>query len=419
MVQKIPKRIKAIIIFVILIALLALLLTLQQLFSDYKLKKNLSAYQQLEMKTTVDNFILMLDSMRQGIIKSSETYGYNYSDEIVKGAVADYARSQVHQMNYKNGSYIWINEIRNWEGGDDYAVRLVHGNFPETEGTMLSTSMQDAQGNYPYLEELQGVREKGEHIYEYYFKEYRSEKVSKKITYAKLYPEYDWIVCVGTYYSSMYAPAGGVGRKENAFFLTVYTVIILTAIGLAIYIFLLFLHHSKKLILQTQKLKGEVAQDLLTGAASRSFGNDLLTKYHDDFKLNACNHSLAIFDIDNFKTFNDTYGHNVGDKVIKTIVSAVTSNLRKDDYIVRWGGDEFVLVYKDLREDIESHLADLNKKVSECQVTTDDGEKINFTISIGASSFKESDKSYIDAIKRTDDALYLAKRNKNTYYLIQ
>ena len=106
------------------------------------------------------------------------------------------------------------------------------------------------------------------------------------------------------------------------------------------------------------------------------------------------------------------------DEVIKTIVSTVSDQLLKDDYIIRWGGDEFVIVYSDVKKNIGSILSDLNKKVSERQVVTENGQKIHFTISIGASCFMESDQNLSDAIKRVDDALYLAKRDKNTHYVM-
>ena len=106
------------------------------------------------------------------------------------------------------------------------------------------------------------------------------------------------------------------------------------------------------------------------------------------------------------------------DEVIKTIVSTVSDQLLKDDYIIRWGGDEFVIVYSDVKKNIGYILSDLNKKVSERQVVTENGQKIHFTISIGASCFMESDQNLSDAIKRVDDALYLAKRDKNTHYVM-
>ena len=71
-----------------------------------------------------------------------------------------------------------------------------------------------------------------------------------------------------------------------------------------------------------------------------------------------------------------------------------------------------------MKRSLDSEMDKLNKSVAEQVVTTDSGEGIHYTISIGASRFMEHDKEIADAIKRIDDALYLAKRNKNTHYVI-
>ena len=104
----------------------------------------------------------------------------------------------------------------------------------------------------------------------------------------------------------MYAPTGGVGLKEKIFFYLLYSIIILMTLNLVTYSLIIFLRHSKKLKLQTEKLKEEVSVDSLTGASSRAFGNKILSNYFEEFKQSGVNHSIAFFDIDNFKSFNDT-----------------------------------------------------------------------------------------------------------------
>ena len=104
----------------------------------------------------------------------------------------------------------------------------------------------------------------------------------------------------------MYAPTGGVGRKEKIFFYLLYSIIILMTINLVTYSLIIFLRHSKKLKLQTEKLKEEVSVDSLVGASSWAFGNKILSKYFEEFKQSGVNHLIAFFDIDNFKSFNDT-----------------------------------------------------------------------------------------------------------------
>jgi len=187
--KKIPRKITFIIIFIVLIALFASILALQHIFLEYKLKTNLSAYQRLEMKTTVDNFIVMIDSMKKGMTEAAIAANVQPTYQDIKNSVTEFVRYQVHEMDYKNGSYIWINEVVNWDGGDNYAIRLVHGNLPETEGTFLSTSKRDSKGNLPYLEELEGIKENGELFYEFNIELMRSlygEEYIKKLLKDKL-----------------------------------------------------------------------------------------------------------------------------------------------------------------------------------------------------------------------------------------
>ena len=169
---------------------------------------------------------------------------------------------------------------------------------------------------------------------------------------------------------------------------------------------------------EAELLKSKVSKDSMTGAGSRAFGSTLLHEYLNNFKKIGNNYSLAILDIDNFKHINDRYGHNVGDSAIKSLVNTIKSLQNENDHIIRWGGDEFILVYNSLLDDLEEKLEIINQKVSEQEIETETGEKIHYTISIGASSFNEKDEEISDTIKRVDDALYLAKRKKNTYYVI-
>ena len=160
--KKISKKISSTILSVIFMLLMASLLVFQQEFSEWKLKRNLVAFQRHDMETTVDNFITIIDKFRTDLEKNLLLMQIPYTQDDIKNAVVDYARQIVHSTNYANDSYIWINEIVNYDGGDNYAIRVVHGNLPDTEGLKLSTFLQDAKGDLPYLEELNGIKENGE-----------------------------------------------------------------------------------------------------------------------------------------------------------------------------------------------------------------------------------------------------------------
>ena len=124
---------------------------------------------------------------------------------VVRGtdwAVDEIAKSRrkaiIRTLRFPHNQYVWINEVRNYSGGPGYAVRAVHVAEPETEGMPLSTDMADIRGNLPYKEELEGVVAHGDIFFTYYFKKPDSDEISEKLTYAKLYKPFNWIVCTGS-----------------------------------------------------------------------------------------------------------------------------------------------------------------------------------------------------------------------------
>lgn len=108
-------------------------------------------------------------------------------------------REAIHGARLPDDGYIWINEIIDYEGGDNYAIRFAHPNLVDTEGDYLSTHTTDIAGNLPYLEELEGIRHSGEIYFDYYFRKMGSEQISHKLSFAKLYEPYNWVVATGVY----------------------------------------------------------------------------------------------------------------------------------------------------------------------------------------------------------------------------
>ncbi len=109
------------------------------------------------------------------------------------------AKNRIRELRLKEDGYIWINQVLNYDGGTGYAIRLVHPNLQHTEGMLLSTDMKDVKGNFPYKTELEGVKQNGEIFFEYWFKKLNSPKIEHKLTFAKLYKRYDWIIATGVY----------------------------------------------------------------------------------------------------------------------------------------------------------------------------------------------------------------------------
>jgi diguanylate cyclase (GGDEF)-like protein len=112
-----------------------------------------------------------------------------------------------------------------------------------------------------------------------------------------------------------------------------------------------------------------------------------------------------MLDIDHFKNVNDTYGHDVGDKVIKNIVDIVKKNIRNIDIFVRWGGEEFIILCP---ETDSLSAATLAQKLRSAIDDASFDKVGNITCSFGVASFKDNE-SKDSFIKRSDSALYKAK----------
>jgi len=118
--------------------------------------------------------------------------------------------------------------------------------------------------------------------------------------------------------------------------------------------------------------------------------------------------SLVMLDIDHFKTINDTYGHDVGDKILITLTQLISKHLRTNDIFARWGGEEFLILMP--RTDKETAY----QKAQELRKVLDEHEKKipHFTASFGVTQILDSDKE-LSAFIRVDKALYEAKVKRN------
>ena len=130
------------------------------------------------------------------------------------------------------------------------------------------------------------------------------------------------------------------------------------------------------------------------------------------FKQNR--NSLTAFimgDIDNLKNVNDSYGHEAGDAMLKNIFNIIKSSIRKEDFVFRWGGDELVIVCRNMEKEATLHVCSKILDAVEKGEVTHAGNVIRTTISLGISYFRTDDKDADDVIERADKAMYRAKKN--------
>ena len=144
---------------------------------------------------------------------------------------------------------------------------------------------------------------------------------------------------------------------------------------------------------------------------------DELTSLYNRKKLEQSLPSLVgtyigtiIFDIDNFKMVNDTYGHNAGDDVLRELSATIKPYIRESDLLMRWGGEEFVVILKNLKDiEIAKSLAEKLRVVIENIDITEVG---HFSCSFGVSQgFVEKKNMVNSLIKKADNALYISKAN--------
>ena len=119
--------------------------------------------------------------------------------------------------------------------------------------------------------------------------------------------------------------------------------------------------------------------------------------------------SLVIFDIDNFKKINDTYGHQAGDEILKLVSKIIKERVRGIDIVARWGGEEIIVSLIGSNEAHAYEICDdIRKKIEEIAVKWE-GKIIKFTVSGGVASFAEAG-DFDNLFKKSDAALYKAKQ---------
>ena len=145
--------------------------------------------------------------------------------------------------------------------------------------------------------------------------------------------------------------------------------------------------------------------DKLTGLYNRLKLDELMLIKIEAFRRYNVDFSIILLDVDNFKSVNDTYGHDVGDYVLQTIAKTLRTHIRITDIIGRWGGEEFLIICNNTNLDNSKILAENIRKIVENIKFDKVGTK---TISLGLSEFQKDD-DVKSIFKRADDALYEAK----------
>lgn len=160
--------------------------------------------------------------------------------------------------------------------------------------------------------------------------------------------------------------------------------------------------NDKRLLQRLIRYDHELYTDALTGAYNRRY-------FEDKIKGNCPVGGIVTIDLDDFKLYNDIYGHDVGDIVLKKVVETIQSCIRHNDYLVRYGGDEFVLILPYIAEkDLDRKMKIIQEKV--CAIRFAEYEHLHVSISIGGIIY--DGKHVGQALRRADKLMYQNKLHK-------
>ncbi len=365
------------------------------------------------LKDTVQNTIRNIDRLRafnRALAKTGAARGADpeaWADVRTKAGIA----AVIREHTFADGGYIWVNEVVDWAGGKDYAVRRIHPNLPDTEGTLLSTETRDLKGNLPYLAELEGVRDRGEVFFTYFFKRRDSDRVAEKITYATAYRDYNWIISMGVYLEDLQTYVDEAHRESERLTRPILLSMVILFLVLFASALIVLSRRERVFLARTSRIIREESNvDHLTGAQNRRIGDAYLQSFFEKFAEGAETPLLFMLDIDDFKVVNDTWGHAVGDEVLAKLAHALRAVIRSGDLLVRWGGEEFLLICADATRGSAAAFAEKildAARMIELRATGD--SFFGITVSVGVSWFGSSDRRFETAVTRADEALYRAK----------
>jgi len=151
--------------------------------------------------------------------------------------------------------------------------------------------------------------------------------------------------------------------------------------------------------------------DGLTGVNNRRSLLEFLDREVSRARRHGRNLSVIFVDLDNFKEINDTYGHLAGDLVLKQVARAFQDRIRREELVGRYGGDEFVVVIPESREEDVQRFAEIIKERVDSQAVEFDRQRIHVTVSVGIASLTSDIESAEDLLARADKRLFDAKRS--------
>ncbi len=172
---------------------------------------------------------------------------------------------------------------------------------------------------------------------------------------------------------------------------------------------MVFFLYASSLAKTHKELRFLANTDVLTNVANRrvlfdqgAYLYDLCCKYDSPF-------TLMIIDIDYFKSINDNFGHPAGDKVLQEMTQLISENIRIEDLLCRYGGEEFAILFKNVDENQKTYIRTIKDKITEHWFDGGNKQKVKITFSAGVVSCRGAYAGFDDMVLRADQLLYEAK----------
>lgn len=170
--------------------------------------------------------------------------------------------------------------------------------------------------------------------------------------------------------------------------------------------------------LRIKELEQLALLDNLTQLANRHYIDRELKGRLEEFERYEVPFGILLMDIDHFKSFNDNYGHDVGDEVLKCVANTLVTTSRPFDLYGRWGGEEFLAIIRNVTNRELESVANRVRAMVENSYIIHENEELSVTISIGATAVRAEDNEKI-LVKRADTLLYTSKENGRNRVTIQ
>lgn len=405
-----------------------------------RLETQLIEQQKGELKGDVDNLLVRIESLSRELQEQLAVTDVTLEDDEIsedpgqeKGLVDD-ARLQQQVLerlgwaqDLVEGNY-FIYKLHDMAGGDDFATMLFNPARPDLEGQLLSTDFPDARGHDFRKVFMKDIRDRGESFVVYYHTSKGSSHgdepdLGRKLAYFTYDPVWRWIVAKSVFLDgldALIAQQRAEQKKGLAIDLAILAVIFVGSVVLALFLaysFSLSIHgllkgyqdseqlHQIEIDNLSRTLEQQNRRDRLTSAYNRAYFSEELSKEKERSDRYRAPLSMILFDIDNFRSVNDSLGSTAGDMMLQEMVELVKDNIRKSDVFARWAGEEFAILAPGIA--LEQGLQ-FGEKLRVLIEDNNYSTGATITCSFGISSYHTSE-SLESFVQRADKALHQAK----------